>query len=220
MSRPDPTPAAENRSGPTDPIDAVLGECLAKLAAGDDSARVKILEVCQGRLQELAHRLLGGKFSKVRRWDDTNDVAQNAALRLYRALAETVPDSPRGLMGLVATQIHRELIDLARKHSGPMSYAANHGTNVMAGLDGPVHVVDEAAEDRDTDEAIPAERWEAFHNAVEKLPAEHREVFSLIWYLGVDQEVAAKALGCSLRTVSRRWQEARQAVRAVLGELT
>ena len=218
MSRPDPTPAAENRSGPTDPIDAVLGECLAKLAAGDDSARVKILEVCQGRLQELAHRLLGGKFSKVRRWDDTNDVAQNAALRLYRALAETVPDSPRGLMGLVATQIHRELIDLARKHSGPMSYAANHGTNVMAGLDGPVHVVDEAAEDRDTDEAIPAERWEAFHNAVEKLPAEHREVFSLIWYLGVDQKTAADTLGCSQRTVGRRWQDARELVGKAVGE--
>ena len=52
------------------------------------------------------------------------------------------------------------------------------------------------------------------------LPEDQREVFSLIWYLGVDQEAAAKTLGCSLRTVSRRWQEARQAVRAVLGELT
>jgi RNA polymerase sigma-70 factor (ECF subfamily) len=217
MNFPDATPAAENRSSPTDPIDAVLGECLAKLAAGDDSARVKILEVCQGRLQELAHRLLGGKFSKVRRWDDTNDVAQNAALRLYRALAETVPDSPRGLMGLVATQIHRELIDLARKHSGPMSYAANHGTNVMDGLDGPVHVVDQVVDGGD-DEEVPIERWEQFHAAVEKLPADQREVFSLIWYLGLDQHAAADALGLSLRTVSRRWNGARQAVRAGLGE--
>lgn len=216
---PPPTPAVESSAGNPDPIDAVLEECLAKLAAGDESARVKILEVCQSRLHELAHRLLGKKFSKVRRWNDTDDVAQNAALRLYRALAETVPDSSRGLMGLVATQIHRELIDLARKHSGPMSYAANHGTNVMAGLDGPVHVIDEAAEDWDTDEAIPTERWEAFHKAVEKLPAEHREVFSLIWYLGVDQEAAAKALGCSVRTVSRRWQEAREAVKDSLGDL-
>jgi RNA polymerase sigma-70 factor (ECF subfamily) len=204
---------------PDSDLDAAIAACLGRLAAGDDSARASLLEICDGRLRKLSHRLLG-KFAKVRRWDSTDDVAQNAALRLYRALAETVPDSPRGLMGLVATQIHRELIDLARKHSGPMSYAANHGTNVMAGLDGPVHVIDEAAEDRDTDEAIPAERWEAFHKAVEKLPVEHREVFSLIWYLGLDQEAAAKTLGCSLRTVSRRWQEARQAVRAALGDLT
>jgi RNA polymerase sigma-70 factor (ECF subfamily) len=199
-----------------DPIDTVLEECLAKLAAGDDSARTKILEVCQSRLHELAHRLLGKKFSKVRRWNDTDDVAQNAALRLYRALAETVPDSPRGLMGLVATQIHRELIDLARKHSGPMSYAANHGTNVMDGRDGPVHVVEGAADIGD-DEEIPIERWEEFHVAVEKLPEEQREVFSLIWYLGLDQESAAKALSCSLRTVSRRWAEARESVQKAIG---
>jgi RNA polymerase sigma factor (sigma-70 family) len=214
---PPPTPTVDSSSGNPDPIDAVLEECLAKLAAGDESARVKILEVCQLRLHELAHRLLGRKFSKVRRWDDTDDVAQNAALRLYRALAETVPDSTRGLMGLVATQIRRELIDLARKHSGPMSYAANHGTNVMDGRDGPVHVVD-YAEDTGDEEEVPLERWEQFHAWVEKLPEDQREVFSLIWYLGVDQEAAAKALGCSLRTVSRRWQEAREAVRAALDQ--
>jgi RNA polymerase sigma factor (sigma-70 family) len=217
MSRPTPKPAPESPSSTPDPINAVLEGCLAKLAAGDDSARVQILEVCQTRLHELAHRLLGRKFSKVRRWDDTDDVAQNAALRLYRALAETVPDSTRGLMGLVATQIHRELIDLARKHSGPMSYAANHGTNVMDGLDGPVYVVDHAADTGD-DEEVPIERWEEFHAAVEQLPAEQREVFSLIWYLGLEQQAVADALGTSLRTVSRRWQEAREAVRAGLND--
>ena len=201
---------------PTPSIDDTLRECLTGLSSGDEAARGRIIEVCQSRLQELAHRLLGRKFSKVRRWDDTDDVAQNAALRLYRALAETVPDSPRGLMGLAATQIHRELIDLARKHSGPMSYAANHGTNVMGGRDGPVHVVDGAADIGD-DEEIPIERWEEFHVSVEQLPADQREVFSLIWYLGLDQEAAAKSLGCSLRTVSRRWAEAREAVQKAIG---
>ena len=71
-----------------------------------------------------------GKFARVRRWDNTDDVSQNAALRLYRALGDTVPDSPRGLMCLMATVIQRELLDLARKHAGAMSYAANHGTNI------------------------------------------------------------------------------------------
>ena len=215
MSRPTTKPAPESPSSTPDPINAVLEDCLAKLAAGDDSARVQILEVCQTRLHELAHRLLGRKFSKVRRWDDTDDVAQNAALRLYRALAETVPDSTRGLMGLMATQIHRELIDLARKHSGPMSYAANHGTNVMEGLDGPVYVVDHAADTGD-DEEVPIERWEQFHAAVEQLPAEQREVFSLIWYLGLDQQAAADALGISVRTLARRWHAGRSSVRAEL----
>jgi RNA polymerase sigma factor (sigma-70 family) len=140
-------------------------------------------------------------------------VAQNAALRLYRALADTVPDSPRGLMGLMATQIQRELIDLARKHSGPMSYAANHGTNVRRDRDGEVFLVDELADRADADaEEIPIERWEQFHAAVEALADEQREVFKLIWYLGLDQQSAADTLGMSLRTLARRWQEARQAV--------
>ena len=198
-----------------DDVEVMLEKCLKRLAAGDDGAREQILKVCQDRLHELAHTLLGRKFAKVRRWNDTNDVAQNASMRLYRALAETVPDSPRGLMGLVATQIRRELIDLARKHSGPMSYAANHGTNVMDGRDGPVHVVDHAADTGD-DEEVPLERWERFHAVVEKLPEDQREVFSLIWYLGLEQQAVADALGTSLRTVSRRWQEARLAVRETL----
>ena len=196
-----------------------LTECLKRLAAGDQCARDKILEVCNERLRELSSRLLG-KFSKVRRWDNTDDVAQNAAIRLYRALGETVPDSPRGLMGLMAVQIQRELIDLARKHSGPMSYAANHGTNARDGSQGDVFHVDEAAQksDSDSDEELPLERWESFHVAVEQLPDEHREVFKLAWYLGLDQNAMAKTLGLSRRTVQRKWQEAQEMIAKTMGE--
>jgi RNA polymerase sigma factor (sigma-70 family) len=198
--------------------DDVLASWLRELAAGKDGARERILEFCDGRLRELAHRLLG-EFATVRRWDGTDDVAQNAALRLYRALGETVPDSPRGLMGLMATVIERELIDLARKHAGPLSYAANHGTNVTENTGGNIaFVVDEAADENGAGEgeAVPIERWEMFHQAVEKLPPEYRELFRLVWYVGVDQESAAKALGMSLRTVERRWQEARGMVAEML----
>lgn len=201
---------------PTPELTAKLGDCLVRLQTGDDAARAEILAICDTRLRDLSHRLLG-RFAKVRRWDDTDDVAQNAALRLYRALTDTVPDSPRGLMGLMATQIHRELIDLARKHSGPMSYAANHGTNVRRDRDGEVFVVEEFADQGDADdEEIPIARWEQFHAAVEALPDEQREVFKLVWYLGLDQQAAAEALGMSLRTLARRWHEGRQAVRLTL----
>lgn len=200
-------------------LDEVLAGCLERLAKGDDSARVEILEVCNDRLRELSSRLLG-KFAKVRRWDNTDDVAQNAAMRLYRALAETVPDSPRGLMGLMATQIQRELIDLARKHAGPMSYAENHDTNFARdGSNGGVFLVDEAEDSGDgLEEVLPLERWEEFHAAVEKLPEEHREVFKLVWYLGTDRETTAKTLGLSVRTVGRRWQEAREMVARAVGD--
>jgi len=206
--------AQEKQSDPPALDMAQLTRRLEELAAGDDSARTRILEICDGRIRELAHRLLG-KFAKVRRWDGTDDVAQGAAMRLYRALGETVPSSPRGLLGLMATQIQRELLDLARKYAGPTSFAANHGTNVREGTSGDVFLVDEARDDlsEDDDEEIPLERWEAFHTAVERLPQEHREIFRLAWYLGLDQQTVADTLGISLRTLGRRWQEAREMVR-------
>jgi len=198
-----------------DDLEAHVAKCLCDLRAGYDSARVRILEICDQRFRALAHRLLG-RFAKVRRWDNTDDVAQYAALRLYRALSQPVPETPRGLMGLMASQIQWELLDLARKHAGPMSYAANHGTNVHNGPEERRHYIDEAPDARDADEEIPLERWEAFHAAVEALPAELREVFRLVWYLDVDRKTAADTLGVSPRTVDRRWQEARAAVQQAL----
>lgn len=199
-------------------LDFRIADCLSRLAAGDDAARTTILEICDERIHELSQRLLRD-FASVRRWDDTNDVAQNAALRLYRALGQTVPDSPRGLMGLMATQVERELLDLARKHAGPLSYASNHGTNVLDGTSGAlVFVVDETPEYATDDDLVPLERWEAFHRAVENLSADQREVFKLVWYLGADKPSVARTLGLSLRTVERRWQEARALVATALDE--
>jgi RNA polymerase sigma-70 factor (ECF subfamily) len=198
---------------PEDTGEQELAECLARLAAGDLAARDRIIELCAGRLRSLAHRMLR-RFPNVRRWDDTDDVFQNAALRLHRALGQLDSAAPRSVMALAATQLHRELIDLARKHAGPASYAANHGTNVVRHGqdrdDAPRHV------DRAADAAEPLDRWEEFHAAVQRLPDESREVFHLVWYLGADQKTIATLVGCSERTVKTRWREAREAIRTAL----
>jgi RNA polymerase sigma factor (sigma-70 family) len=196
-----------------DSLSPALAECLARLAAGDAAARDRIIELVAGRLRTLAHRMLA-RFPNVRRWDDTDDVFQNAALRLHRSLGQMRLTDPRSVMAVAATELQRELLDLARKHAGPMSYAANHGTNVMptAGT-GPVamrHVDGLASSDE------PLDRWTAFHEAIESLDAEQREVFRLVWYLGCDQQTIATALGCSTRTVKSRWREAREAVQGRL----
>lgn len=197
------------------PIDEQIAASLDLLARGELAAREKILEICNARLQSMASRLLGD-FPGVRRWDTTSDVAQNAALRLYRALAEITPTSARGLMGLMALQIQRELLDLARKYSGPMSFAANHDTNVRPTTDGDHEFVIDAAVDGEV-EAIPLDHWEQFHVAVDALPEDLREVFQMAWYLGLDQTAVARTIGCSPRTVGRRWLEARQQLRQAVG---
>lgn len=197
--------------------DTRLVASLSRLAAGDRLAREEILEICNDRLRILTSRLLDG-FGKVRRWDSTDDVAQNAALRLYRALAEIAPPTPRALTGLMITQIRRELIDLARRHAGPLGYAANHDTNAERTTDGGSCLIVEGAVDAGADEPGTAEHWERFHGAVAELPVELREVFEMAWYLGLDQQVAASVIGCSVKTVGRRWQKAVSLVRARLGD--
>ena len=196
-----------------DAIAADVAACLDQIAAGDLSARDRVIELCSGRLRTLAHRMLA-RFPNVRRWDDTDDVFQNAAMRLHRTLGQMRLDSPRSVMALAATQLHRELIDLARRHAGPASYAANHGTNVMPSTEGT------GAASRHVDRAAApgtsVDRWTLFHEAIAALPDDQREVFQIVWYLGADQKSAATLIGCSERTVKSRWREAREAVKAAL----
>lgn len=190
-----------------------LAACLERMAAGDLTARDRIIEICAGRLRTLAHRMLS-RFPNVRRWDDTDDVFQNAALRLYRTLGQMRLESPRSVLALAATQLHRELIDLARRHAGPESYAANHGTNVVPSTES----TDEASRfiDRAVAPSAGLDRWTSFHEAIEGLPEPQREIFRLVWYLGADQKTVAALVGCSERTVKSRWREAREAVRGAL----
>lgn len=191
-----------------------LAACLERLGRGDLAARDTIVELCADRLRVLAHRMLA-KFPKVRRWDDTDDVFQNAALRLHRALGQMTLESPRSVMALAATQLHRELIDLARRHAGPASFAANHATRLGRPDDSTGGGLPPAIGNA-TAPAEPADRWTLFHEAIAALPGELREVFQLVWYLDADQKSIARLLGCSERTVKSRWREAREAVRAAL----
>ena len=199
---------------PKDPDPSKLTGCLHRLASGDLSARDTIIELCAERLRVLAHRMLA-RFPNVRRWNDTDDVFQNAAMRLHRTLGQVAIDSPRSVMALAATQIHRELIDLARRHAGPASFAANHGTN-LAGAGAQTDIDTPGAIANAPEPPDPLERWTQFHEAIAALPAELREVFHLVWYLDADQKTIAELLGCSERTVKSRWREAREAVRAAL----
>jgi len=209
-------PAAGGPSGPgtghaTFPQ---LAACLDRLSAGDLTARDRIIELVSDRLRVLAHRMLA-RFPNVRRWEDTDDIFQNAALRLHRTLGQVTIESPRSVMALAATHLHRELIDLARKHGGPMSFAANHATRVpgtTGSEDEPAAAGIHAA--AAADESL--DRWTRFQEAIAALPEGLREVFHLVWYLDTDQMTIARLLGCSERTVRSRWREARATIKAAL----
>src|SRR4051794_38006010 len=88
-----------------------------RLANGDKSAAEEIIGHAMRRLKEMAHLRLRS-YEKVHQLHQTDDVVQNAAMRLYRALKDVVPTSPGHFTRLCAEQIRRELIDLARSEYG------------------------------------------------------------------------------------------------------
>jgi len=188
--------------------------CLEEIASGNLQSRDRVFELCSERLHLLARRMLR-RYPRVRRWSDTDDIFQSAAMRLHRALAQTQPESARGLLALAGTQMHRELVDLARHYTSQCSYEANHGTNIVGQDDSgrPQHAVDQVAVRPE-----PLDRWATFHDAVEQLAPSDREVFDLIWYMGASQETAATVIGCSTRTVRARWRRAKAAVRTALDD--
>jgi RNA polymerase sigma-70 factor (ECF subfamily) len=148
-------------------------------------------------------------FPQVRRWDETDDVVQGASLRLARALDAVVPADERHLLNLIATQVRRELIDLARRYAGAESFARHHETN-LGHIDGQDVFRSDAAEDPVNSDAESVSTWTRFHEVADALDNEDRELFNLVWYLGLSQEQVAVTLGCSVRTIARRWDSVKQ----------
>jgi RNA polymerase sigma-70 factor (ECF subfamily) len=192
---------------------AVLGRWLERLRQGDESARQQIITHACQRLEALTRRMLR-HYPRLRRWEQTGDVMQNAVLRLHRSLATVLPDSPRQFYGLAATHIRRELLDLTRHHFGPEGAAGKHHTDNHRQNDaGPAAIKEDFS-----GEPTTLAEWTEFHEKVKCLPEAEREVFDLLWYEGMTQVEAAGVLGVTDRTVKNRWRNAKLELQRLLGE--
>ena len=192
----------------------VIQDCLDRLRLGDASAQSALLECSCERLNRLARKMIKG-FPRVHRWEQTDDVLQNALVRLRRALETTSPESVRSFLNLAAVQIRRELIDLARHYDGPTGMAAHHESQALT--DGMRESPVDRAAAAETNDPGCLEAWGRFHQCVESLADEDREVFDLLWYQGLTQGEAAEVLGLSEKTVNRRWVAARMKLGMALG---
>jgi RNA polymerase sigma-70 factor (ECF subfamily) len=164
------------------------------------AALAALIDRTCARLKALASRMLR-QYPVVARWEQTDDVLQNALVRLCRALTAAPPRSARHFYHLAELQLRRELLDLADRYRGAHGVGANHHTDPTGGAVG-------GHPDPGGGPQTLAE-WAEFHRLVERLPAEEREVFGLLWYQQLTQDEAAAVLGVSARTVKRLWQAAR-----------
>jgi RNA polymerase sigma-70 factor (ECF subfamily) len=170
--------------------------------AGDAGAAGDLLGAVGQRLEHLTRKMLRG-FPAVRGWAETADVLQGSLLRLLNTLRRIQPDSTRHFFNLAAVHVRRELLDLARRFSraefARRTPADAAGDSAGEGL---VEATAAAAEDDDLD------LWCRFHEAVDQLPEDEREVMGLAFYQGWTQAQMAEVFGVDERTVRRRWQSA------------
>jgi RNA polymerase sigma-70 factor (ECF subfamily) len=195
-----------------------LESLLDRWANGDGTAVDEIIAHSQDRLRRMAHRMLAAK-PHLGRWNQTDDVLQNALVRLHRALKVVKPDSKSAFHGLAATQIRRELADMARQFYGPEGQGRHHKSDPgIADSQGDRQPRYEAA-DPATD---PQDQFEMaeFHECVGKLLDEEREVFELIFYQGMSQTEVARLKEVSERTIKRRWRDARLSLQALAAKAT
>ncbi len=152
-------------------------------------------------------------YPGVARWEQTDDVAQNALIRLNRALHVLAPPSPRLLQpgrGPDPPRADRPGPTLP----WPPGNRAHHST--QAGRASSAMAGRPSAPDSTYDPGRLA-AWADFHDAVESLNEADRELFDLLWYQGLTQSEAAAILGISERTVHSRWLAARVRLSDALG---
>ena len=190
-----------------------LQDLLHQAAQGDSGAYDELITHASDRLLRLTRKMLRN-YPQLRRWEQTDDVFQNAAIRLHRSLHNVQPESVRAFFGLAALEIRRSLIDLIRHHFGPEGAAAKHQTDPGNDSTNDGTRLQQIADPQDTPEAIQA--WAEFHDAVDQLPDDEREVFQLIWYAGLQQQEIASLLEVSIPTVQRRLYRARHRIRESL----
>jgi RNA polymerase sigma-70 factor (ECF subfamily) len=198
---------------------AVLQGQLERALTGDADARQRLLEITRDRLMHHARRLLHGRYARLERFEQTDDVVQQLYLKILqhqdrfwinvdgtpvRTLAE--------FFGHTSAWMRDVLCDLLRK-----SYGRDDNHPALLPLDcGPS---DGARHEpsSSTGDGEKLRRWTEFHEAVARLPDDLRAVFDLLWYQEMLQAEAAQILGIALPTVKLRWMKARLQVQQTLG---
>jgi RNA polymerase sigma factor (sigma-70 family) len=170
-------------------------DALAEETPADPLIRA-LLDRAVGRLEMLCGSMLFRSYPRLRRPPlnlQTDEVLGAVVERLLRALRAVRPRTVREFFALANRHIGWELNDLARHlDEQPAAAELREGLVPMAASSGSGLTPD-------------ARRM---LEAIDRLPADEREVFCLLRVQGLLQEEAAEVLGASIRTVRRRLSRA------------
>jgi RNA polymerase sigma-70 factor (ECF subfamily) len=177
---------------------SAIENALSRLAIGDLSARNTLFEHAYRRLERLAH----ARLRQFPRLADTGDVLNTVILRLNKALQDVHPNTVAEFFGLAALYTRRTLLTLKEKRqTSQQEYEAEVSDA------GPQTCV----EQQDLQDRLA--------QLVEELPQEMRQVVDLMFYQDLTQRETAILLSVDVRTVKRRWRQARLRLAEVLGDV-
>ena len=153
-------------------------------------ARQELIEHSQRRIAALCRKMFFRSFDAtgVIDWED---VYQEAAIKLWKALADAKPTTVREYFGLATKKIREVSLDLCRKYVRDLPSLNETGASHSP---------------------VTAAMWSEFHEQVRQLPDDLREVFDLLWYNELTQKEAADLLGVDESTVKRRYRKARESL--------
>jgi RNA polymerase sigma-70 factor (ECF subfamily) len=175
-----------------------------RLRDGDEAARNELICYACERLRRQSRKMLR-TYSDLRPVEQTDDVLQNALIRLHLDLTKGKPlESGLHFWNRATMLIRRSLLDLARKHRGRHGQRSKQFTGHHDGEGG---LLQQCPDNGDGTQSL--DDWSEFHQQVEALPEKEKEIFGLKWYGGLSHEEAAVVLGVSQEVVKHRWQSAR-----------
>lgn len=175
-------------------------DLVRKFREGDLASRESLANRIYDRLVRLSRLMLRNGSARVQRWEQTDDLVHGAWLRIQRAIEANTLEftSQDQIFRLAARHIRFEIIDMHRKHRARSQ--------------------EHEAQSQDVEVCAPASNsgdpklvanWIEFHESVERMPEALKEVTDLLWYQGLTQEEAAQLLNLSIRSIKRRWREAK-----------
>lgn len=175
-----------------DPSTLHLTSLLDGVRRGDLACQQALFAKLYDRLVLLIDKVLYS-FPQARQRHDTNSLAHDLYLALVDAFASGhIPEDGKAMIAFAAHRLRWLLLDEARKMK-------RRRTEQVA--------VPEEGHEQGASSWNPEllARWTEFHQQVDALPDEQRQVVEMHLYLGLTQAEVSEQLGLSPKAVSRLW---------------
>lgn len=198
--------------------DRRIEEAIARWKAGDKTAKNDLIAHAKNQVERMTRRLLrhDQAFKEVRKWEQTDDVAQGVFMRLSRMLDQTEIESVRHFFAIAANHIDWQLRAIRDLLQAAKRKTPNRLTNVQRNPKGGPPLVDEKLN------SIPAredgfEKLAQLLDGLETISGEDREIINLILVNGLNLQEAADVMKVSLATLNRRYRQVRAKLAAEIG---